>query len=75
MNVTKRERAREALLASEERFRTLVDSIDDIIFTLDAEQRHTGVYGRWLVREGFEPAFFLGRTTREILGDAVEIMG
>ena len=37
----------EALHASEERFRTLVNSMDDIIFTLDREQRHVGVYGRW----------------------------
>ena len=58
----------EALHASEERFRTLVNSMDDIIFTLDREQRHVGVYGRWLEKDGLRPEHFLGKTARQILG-------
>ncbi len=53
-----------ALEDSEQRFRTLVESMDDIIFTLDREGRHTGVYGRWLKRWGLTPEAFLGKTAR-----------
>jgi PAS domain S-box-containing protein len=58
----------QALHVSENRFRTIVESIDDLVFTLDREQRHTGVYGRALARGGLTPEFFLHRTSREILG-------
>ncbi|MBD3308551.1 PAS domain S-box protein, partial [candidate division KSB3 bacterium] len=47
---------------------TLVDSMDDIVFTLDNDQRHTGVFGRWLEARGVPPDLFLGKTSREILG-------
>jgi PAS domain S-box-containing protein len=50
------------------RFRSLVESIDDVVFQLDTEQRCVNLFGRWLEREGFLPEQFLGRTTREILG-------
>lgn len=52
------------------RLQSLVESIDDVVFQLDAEQRCINVFGRWLQREGFFPDQFIGRTTREILGPA-----
>ena len=58
-----------ALLASEERFRHLVESIDDVVFRLDRDQRCVDAFGRWLEREGFDPASLIGKTTREILGE------
>jgi PAS domain S-box-containing protein len=64
-----RTHAEHALLASEERFRHLVESIDDVVFRLDREQRCVDAFGRWLEREGFNPASLIGRTTREIVGD------
>ena len=66
--VPDRSHAEQALLASEERFRHLVESIDDVVFRLDREQRCVDAFGRWLEREGFEPASLIGRTTREIVG-------
>ena len=50
------------------RFRSLVESIDDVVFQLDTEHRCVHLFGRWLEREGFLPEQFIGRTTREILG-------
>src|SRR5687768_15294286 len=44
--------AAEKLRVSEERFRTLVDSMDDLVFTLDRELKYDGVFGSWLKREG-----------------------
>jgi two-component system cell cycle sensor histidine kinase/response regulator CckA len=58
----------EALLVSEERFRHLVESIDDVVFRLDREQRCVDAFGRWLEREGIESTSLIGRTTREIVG-------
>jgi two-component system cell cycle sensor histidine kinase/response regulator CckA len=60
--------AERALHASEERYRHLVESIDDVVFRLDREQRCVDAFGRWLEREGIEPASLIGRTVREIVG-------
>jgi two-component system, cell cycle sensor histidine kinase and response regulator CckA len=60
--------AEHALLASEERFRHLVESIDDVVFRLDREQRCVDAFGRWLEREGLDAASLIGRTTAEIVG-------
>jgi len=57
-----------AIQAAEERFRTLVESIDDVVFRLDRHQRCVDIFGRWLQREDFRPADFLGRTTADIVG-------
>ncbi len=60
--------AEHALLASEERFRHLVESIDDVVFRLDRDQRCVDAFGRWLEREGFDATSLIGRTTAEIVG-------
>ena len=57
-----------ALRAGEERFRTLVESIDDVVFRLDRQQRCVDIMGRWLAREGYRPGDFLGRARAEIVG-------
>lgn len=59
---------RQALRESETRFRSIVESIDDLVFTLDAEQRNTGSYGGELKRSGNDAATFLGRSPTEIFG-------
>ncbi|HEX7335785.1 MAG TPA: PAS domain-containing protein [Gemmatimonadales bacterium] len=56
------------LQANEERFRHLVESIDDVVFRLDRDQRCMDAFGRWLEREGFKAADLIGRTIREIVG-------
>jgi PAS domain S-box-containing protein len=56
-------------LVGEERFRQLLESIDDVVFRLDPDQRCVDVFGRWLEREGIDPSHLIGRTTREILGE------
>ncbi|MBI4667406.1 MAG: PAS domain S-box protein [Nitrospinae bacterium] len=54
---------------SEERFKTLVDSMDEMVFTLDKEQRHTGLYGKGLAAAGVAPEDFIGKTAQEIYGE------
>lgn len=53
---------------SEERFRSLITSIDDVVFSLDTNQRHTGVYGKWLERFNQTPDDYLGKTSAEMMG-------
>ncbi|MDD4281836.1 MAG: PAS domain S-box protein [Candidatus Methanofastidiosa archaeon] len=62
-------RVEEALRTSETTFRNVISSIQDMVFTLDCEQRHTGVYGQWLARWGRTEDHFIGKTAREIWGD------
>jgi diguanylate cyclase (GGDEF)-like protein/PAS domain S-box-containing protein len=69
-DISVRKAIEQRLRASEERFRGLVAAMEDVIFTLDREQRHTGVYGRWLQRLGMPEEAFLGKTAREIFGPA-----
>ncbi len=54
-----------------QRLRGLADSFDDIVFTLDTDQRHTAVYGRWVARGGLTLEFFLGKTSADIFGAEV----
>ena len=46
----------------------LVNSLDDMGFALDREQRYVRVFGRWLERYGLTAARFRGRTPREVFG-------
>ena len=57
-----------SLQASEQRFRSLVESIDDVVFRLDHEQRCVDAFGRWLERQGFSTANLIGKTIAEIVG-------
>lgn len=51
-DITERKLAEQALRESEEKFRTLVNSMDDIVVTMDLGLRYTGIYGRWLEKLG-----------------------
>ena len=55
------------LRESEERFRRLVESTDDIVFELDVEGKLTAIHGRWLERIDFDSKHILGKTAAEIL--------
>lgn len=52
----------------ERRIQSILESTQDVVFTLDTRGRHTGVYGSWVARSGQTPENYLGKTAREILG-------
>ena len=66
-----RRTATELVLRSEERFRRLIDAIDEIVYTVDGEEKLDGLFGRWF--DGLPPGAHLGRTIAAALGsDHVE---
>jgi|GEM_PF-3316040 len=68
------EQARRKRWESEERFRTLVNSMDDILFTLNRELICDGVFGPWVHKLGLNQQFFVGKTLPEVFGpDAADI--
>ena len=57
------------ILAREYDLRSIADSTHDVMFTLDVEQRHTCIYGAWLKNTDGGKDRFLGKTSREVLGE------
>ena len=55
------------LRESEERFRKLVESTDDIVFELDVEGGLTSIFGKWSEKAAFVSKDLLGKTADEIL--------
>lgn len=68
LDVTESRAAAEALKQSEGRFRILVESINDIVYTLDEMGRYAAVFGSWVEKSGRGVEDFLGKTTREVYG-------
>jgi len=56
------------LQESETRFKSLINSMHDIVFTLNRAHRYTGIYGHWPEDAVYLPENFLGRTARDIFG-------
>lgn len=73
LDITLQKEAELALRESEERFKNYINSTSDIVFTLDTEQRHNGIFGDWAEKSGLSKEFFLGKTTKELLGDKAEV--
>lgn len=71
VDITARKQTEQALSQSQERFLSLVDSMEDTVFTLDHNLRHTGIYGKWMKKHNVTPAYFLGKTVREVFGEAI----
>ncbi|MDZ7806545.1 MAG: PAS domain S-box protein [Gracilimonas sp.] len=57
-----------ALKRSQNEFKTVVESFDDIVFTLDEEGRHTNLYGKWGQDEELR-TMMLGKTAVEVYGE------
>ncbi|WP_371375792.1 MASE3 domain-containing protein [Sporomusa aerivorans] len=55
------------LTVSENRFRTLVNSMDDFIATLDRQHRFTSIYGAWYRQQGIAVESLMGSRVDDIL--------
>ncbi|MGE5402459.1 MAG: ATP-binding protein [Ignavibacteriales bacterium] len=67
--ISLRKKAEEKLNESETRFNALLESVDDIVFTLDTEQRHTGMYGKIFAKNPEAKKRYLGKTVSEIMNE------
>jgi PAS domain S-box-containing protein len=63
------DRVKRLIAASEERFRSLVQSVDDVVFVLDREGRHVQLHGRWREHELVPRDAYLGKTAAEVVGE------
>lgn len=73
-DISHQRRIREALNESLQKFRALVESFDDIVYTLDLNQRFTGIYGHRAFNAGFNPEWSLGCTAQEVLPQHAALM-
>lgn len=60
-DITERKKAENALGFSEEKFERLVQSIEDIVFTINETGIFTGLYGKWLSSYNLNPDTYIGK--------------
>ncbi|MCX6169881.1 MAG: PAS domain S-box protein [Ignavibacteriales bacterium] len=60
-DLTEKIRTEDALKLSESRFKGVINSIQDLVYTLDRNQKITGLYGMWSEMYGFTEEEFLGK--------------
>jgi signal transduction histidine kinase len=65
-----RRRAEDERRRADDRFHTLVDSLEGIVFTLDRGLRIDGMFGRGLGQASFDAEHFLGKTVNDLLGSS-----
>ncbi len=65
-DITSRKRAEAALRTSEERFRTLVDNLDTVLFTVDLDGRLVFI-NRAIELFGYAPAALIGRLAHDLV--------
>ncbi len=65
-----RKKVEDALRISEARFRGVINSIQDLVYTLDCEQRITGLYGMWAEMYGLTEELLFGKKLTTFLSPA-----
>ena len=58
----------DAIHDREDKFGALVTSLSDLVYTLDLEQKFTGVYGNWIPVAANNPESYIGKTIKHVLG-------
>ena len=65
--INERKQVEESFRKSEERFRSLVNSMHDFVFTLDLQQQPIGTYGKLVEKYGIIPENYIGKTGIDIM--------
>jgi PAS domain S-box-containing protein len=69
VDITEQVESMNALERSREKYRTLVSSMDDLVFTVDESLMITSAYGNWMETNGFTKETFEGKKVEEIFPD------
>ncbi len=69
LDISDRKKTERKLQESEEKFRTLVNSMSDIVLLLDKDQRHIGAFGQWFEKYNMSPKSLLGKMVSEVSFD------
>ncbi|MCB2211718.1 PAS domain S-box protein [bacterium] len=72
LDISERKRAEEALYRSEEQYRSLVESSEDLIFSVDQAGITRTAGGRRLSDMGIQPTDIVNKPMRETLGDLAD---
>jgi PAS domain S-box-containing protein len=70
-DITKRKLAEKALRISEERYKTIVTSMNDLLFVIDAEDRFIDIHCQSIDRLLLPPEAFLGKTMDQIMPESI----
>jgi PAS domain S-box-containing protein len=68
IDITRQKEAEANLRKSEKKFRGLINSMTDTVFTLDDNQRITDIYGNYLENLGLDAKEYRGKTIPDIFG-------
>jgi len=68
-NVTPRKEAEKKLKQSEEKFRALVNSTEDIIFLVDRNYVYQEIFGKGITKLGFDPSKYKGNNISEVFDE------
>jgi PAS domain S-box-containing protein len=67
IDITERKRVEEALYQSEEKYRRLIENIDDLVCEVDAQTRYQFVNAQYEQVLGYAPEELLGHAVRELI--------
>ena len=68
-DITEEKRIADSLRESENMLKFLVESIHDIVFTLDSDLKHSGLYGNWKKNYDINLEEYIGKTAIEYFGE------
>ncbi len=69
-DITERKRAHRALQLSEAKFKGLISSMQDLVYTLDLDMNIIGLYGMWSEMYGLSEELLLGKKITSFLSPA-----
>lgn len=67
-DLSRQKQIEQALQSTELSLASITGSMQDIVYTIDTDQRITGLFGPWVPKFGVDPDLFLGKTIAEIIG-------
>ncbi|KOA21452.1 phytochrome-like protein cph2 [Clostridium homopropionicum DSM 5847] len=68
-DISKNKEIQKEVFMSNARFSTLINSMEDVVFTIDKELSYSGVFGKWYTKIGLKEEDIVGKKIREVFPD------